>query len=404
MLLKLAWRNIWRNKRRTYITIASVMFAVIFAIVIKGLKEGMYDRMIENTVGNYFGYIQIHKSGYWDDQTLDNSFSIDQQFLDSIQKLTYITNALPRLQNFALVSSDTITKGAVILGLDPEKEEKFSSLGSRIIEGGIIENEELAVLLGYKLAEYLKLKVEDTLIIMGQGYHGNLVAGSYPVKGLLKFPSPELNDNFVILPFTVAQDLMSAGSRATNMILDLEDHNKMEKYTTGLKAYLGSTYEVMDWKEMMPEIDKMIEADRAEGIILMGILYLLVSFGIFGTVLMMLAERMYEFGIMISIGMRKYKLAFIVWIEMVIMTLLGGIAGMLLAYPLLIYFNLRPIYMGDDIAKAIEEYGFEPIMQTSTDPGILFEQGFIIILLATIISIYPIIKIKNLNSVKAMRA
>ena len=404
MLLKLAWRNIWRNKRRTLITIASVFFAVIFSISIKGIKEGTYDRMIDNTVGDFFGYIQIHADGYWDEQTLDNSLLLSNSFLDSLNSMEFISNAVPRLQNFALVSSDTLTKGAMIMGIDPEREDRLSGMSKRVIDGKMISEGSSEVALGHKLADFLKLKTGDTLVVMGQGYHGNMAAGKFPISGLLKFPYPEFNDLFVVIPIEATQYLMSADSRATAMVIDLDNPDKMKKNTKRLSSFLGGSYEVMDWEEMLPELQKMIQFDRAEGYILMGILYILVSFGIFGTVLMMLAERMYEFGIMIAIGMKKRKLASLVWIEMIIITLLGGFSGMLTGYPLLVYFNYNPIYLGQDLAEVYEEFGFEPVLQTSTDVSLLFQQGFIIIFLATIISIYPVIRILKLNTIKAMRA
>ena len=154
----------------------------------------------------------------------------------------------------------------------------------------------------------------------------------------------------------------------------------------------------------MPELRKMIDADKAEGYVFMFILYLIVSFGIFGTSLMMLAERRYEFGVMISLGMKKSMLALTVWFEMIALSLLGALSGMIAAFPICLYYNINPIKLGGDMTEMLEEYGMEAVLQFSIDSGIFTTQAIIVFLLASIISIYAFVKILNFNPIKEMIA
>ena len=131
MLYKLTWRNLWRNKRRTLITVTAITFAVVLTTIMRSMQLGSYERMLDNGVRFYTGYIQIHKNGYWNEKIIDNSFRNDKQLLGSIEAIENVNAAVPRIESFALASYGVQTKGALILGIDP---------GSRITGYGIIKD------------------------------------------------------------------------------------------------------------------------------------------------------------------------------------------------------------------------------------------------------------------------
>ena len=171
MLLKLSWLNIWRNKRRTLITATSVFFAVLLAVLFRSLTDGIYDNMIHNVVSYSSGYIQIHQKGYWDEQSIDNTFEEDQQLYQELLKNPKVTYIMPRFQTFALASYSNKTKGVLVIGIDPVKEKEVNNLHDKIVAGEYIESvNDNAVVLGEGLASQLKLKVNDTLVLLGQGY------------------------------------------------------------------------------------------------------------------------------------------------------------------------------------------------------------------------------------------
>lgn len=170
MLLKLSWLNIWRNKRRTLITATSVFFAVLLAVLFRSLTDGIYDNMIHNVVSYSSGYLQIHQKGYWDEQSIDNTFLEDDTFYRELLQNKNVTHIMPRLQTFALASWGTKTKGVVILGIDPEREKEVNNLHEKIISGNYIETvNDSGVVIGEGLASQLTLKVNDTLVLLGQG-------------------------------------------------------------------------------------------------------------------------------------------------------------------------------------------------------------------------------------------
>ncbi|MDH5400322.1 MAG: ABC transporter permease, partial [Cyclobacteriaceae bacterium] len=135
MRFKLAWRNIWRNKRRTLITVSAIAFAVFFSSVMKSMQLGSYARMIDNVTRFYTGYIQIHTNGYWDDKTLDNSFENVPGLLEEVTDRKFVQVAAPRLESFTLASFGQQTKGALLLGVDPDLEHRLTSVKDKLVDG-----------------------------------------------------------------------------------------------------------------------------------------------------------------------------------------------------------------------------------------------------------------------------
>ena len=203
--LKFAWRNLWRNKRRTLITTASIFFGVILSTVMSSMQEGSYAMYIKTIVNFYSGYIQIHSKGYWKDKVINNSLEYSS-VKSELSKVKGITAIAPRLENYALASSEEITKGVMVIGIAPKEEDGITNLSKRIIKGTFLINGDNGVVLGSTLAKYLKLDVNDTLVLLSQGYHGIGAAGKYPVKGIIKQPSPELDRTVVYMNLTNCQE------------------------------------------------------------------------------------------------------------------------------------------------------------------------------------------------------
>ncbi|HHZ65153.1 MAG TPA: ABC transporter permease [Flavobacteriales bacterium] len=404
MYFKLAWRNIWRNKRRSLITIASILFAVFFAVMMRSIQLGLYSQMIDNVVGFYTGYVQIHSLGYWDEKTLDNSFEYDEGLIDDISKIDRITGVIPRLEGFALSSFGESTKGAMVVGVDPEKEKVMINFHEKIVDGAVFEPTDRSVLMGQGLADYYGLKAFDTLVLLGQGYHGVSAAGKYPVSGIVKFSSPMLNDNLIFLPLKEAQWFYGTDNRITSIVISTDDGNRASTLKASLAEKIDDNiYELMSWEEMMPELVQIIQADSGGGLIMLFILYMVITFGIFGTVLMMTAERTYEFGILLSIGMRRWKISIVLLIETLMMATIGVICGGILAMPLVFYFHNNPIELTGGAAEALLEFGFEAVIPPSTDPSIIITHALIILVITTLITIYPFFIISRLQAASAMR-
>lgn len=400
----LAWRNIWRNKRRSVITIISITFAVLLACIMRSMQLGSYERMIENAARFYTGYIQVHKNGFWDDKVIDNVFEYDNALIATIEHAKGVEVAVPRVESFALAAYGTKTKGAMIMGVVPEKEDLLTRVKDKLVEGAYFGDDDKSVLIGQGLSEYLNIGIGDTLVLISQGYHGASANGIYPVVGIMKFPGPEQNNQTVYLPLKEAQWFYSLEDQLTSIALVVDKADHVNQIVADISNNVDTELlEVMGWKSLMPDLVQGIEIDDISGKVMLWILYAVIGFGMFGTFLMMTAERMYEFGIMMSVGMKRLIMQFIIFLEMVMMTSIGALTGTLVSLPIIIYYYNNPIFFTGESAKAFETFGVEAAYFFSIQASLFFYQAWAIFFMSLILGLYPLIVIQKLKPVKAMR-
>jgi len=366
---KMAWRNLWRNKRRTLITAASVFFALFFALLMRSVQLGTYDYMFKNMIESYSGYIQIQNDEFWEDRIVDNAIEFPEGVRQKMVENPNVNEIIPRFETFALASSGSRTKGVLVMGIDPEKEKLLSDVEGKLIkyrlsdnaierlnkepvpeaikknldlfrgftyasdvtirtelgikdrdsglvmplirkhamvDNGYIETGKPGALVGDRLATYLGLTRGDSIVLISQGYHGATAAGIYPIEGIVHLPTPEIDGRIVYLPVDICQELYSATGLLTSVVLDIDnnDDNSIDKTILSLDSELDKPYRVLGWKEMNETIVNQMDADNKSGMIMIGILYLVITFGVFRTVLMMTAERRREFEVLVSSGMQ----------------------------------------------------------------------------------------------------
>ncbi|MCK9401144.1 MAG: FtsX-like permease family protein [Bacteroidales bacterium] len=400
---KIAWRNLWRNKRRTLLTITSVLFALFLALIMRSMQLGSYASMVESAVKSSTGYIQVHEKGYWADKSIDNTFETSQSLEEKILAHPNVTQIIPRLESFALLSSGKQTKGAAVIGTRPDSENEISGLKSRLVSGEYLAADDHSILIAEGLAQYLKVNVGDTVVLLGQGYHGVTAAGAFPVKGIISFIQPDMNNMMTYIPLSLAQELYATPSRLTSLSIMLADPDKMIKTRDDLARINADNLEVMVWKDMLFELVQGIEGDNISGQFMLGILYLVVGFGILGTILMMTMERRREFGIMVAVGTRRYKLAIIVFLETLIISLIGILAGVITSFPLILYFYHNPIPLTGEAADAMLEYNMEPVMPFLLEPGYFISQSLVVIMITLLTLIYPLTVIGRFKVVNAIK-
>ena len=403
MLIKLAWRNIWRNKKRSLITITAIVIAVFLAICMRSLQLGMYDNMIKNVVGSYSGHVQIHSNGYWEEQTIDNAFLYNDSLIKIIENNTNVDHTTKRIQSGCLSSFKDLSKFVFVNGIEPQKEQLMTNWNKRLMEGKLLTSNSNSINIGKGIAKYYNIKIGDTLIFVGQGYHGMQAVGAFPVCGILDMKNPNLNNVSVFMSLSTAQDFLSANDLMTHLIINKKEYTDEESIVSSLSENFKEEYEIMTWQEMMPEIEQVIQADSAGGLVMIFILYMIITFGIFGTVLMMTQERKYEFGVVVSIGMRKIKLMIAMVYETIFLTSIGVLSGIILSRPLVLHFYNNPLEFPAEQAEMIENQGFEAVIPFMSSYDIPITHGLIIFFISLFISIYPVITIYNLNPVKAMK-
>jgi ABC-type lipoprotein release transport system permease subunit len=368
------------------------------------MQEGSYSSMIDNIVKFYSGYIQIQNEEYWDNKTINYTMEpIPELFeiANSVPEVTYVTT---RLESFALASSETLTRGSMVIGIDPVKENQITELTKWVKKGEYFRPGDEGVLIGSELARYLKIEVGDTLVMIGAGYHGVSAAGKFPIRGILNFPNPELNKQTVYMELSRCQEFFSAENLVSSMIIMVEDQYDLKPALRKLRSQVESPFAVMSWEEMHPEMLQMVEGDRAGATVMKAILYILIGFGIFGTIMMMVAERTREMGVMVAIGMQKMKLAGIMFFETVFIGLIGVLAGFAGSIPVIAYFYNNPVRLSGNVAETMIEMGIEPYMFFSWLPSVFYDQVITVFAMTAIVAIYPLFMALRLRIHLALRA
>lgn len=401
---KVAWRNIWRNKSRTVITVLAIVVAVFLSTVMTSMQEGTYSKMIDNVVKFYTGYVQVHHPEYWENKTINNTFIPSDTLLNFLDEIDGVTKYAERLEYFTLLSVGNETKGGVLIGIDPVQENAITNLSHWVDSGSFLQPGDEGLLLTINVAKSLNAKVGDTLILISQGYHGASAAGLFPIRGIIKFASPQLNNMGAYIDINRAREFFSAYKLATSVVVMLEDNDMTQGVKQKLVRRFGDSYSFKTWNEIQPEIQQMIDADRSGGVIMKLILYLVIAFGIFGTVIMMVSERKRELGVMVAVGMRKGRLATILMLETIYLGIIGVFAGFALSTPIVATFVKNPIPLPAEMAEAYETFGMEGAMYFSGDGIIFARQVIIVFIISLVIGLYPFFKAMNLKLTKSLRA
>ena len=409
---KIAWRNLWRNKRRTLISAASVFFAVFFALVMRSWQLGTYGHMFKNAIESYTGYIQIQHEDFWDNKIIDNLIEFTPELEKVLSAEPNCEAVLPRIESFALASTGSLTKGVLVMGIDPDKEDHLSKVRNKLISkdsipgNRFISNSDKSALIGKRLADYLKLSPGDTIVLIGQGYHGTTAAGQFTIAGIVEMPSPDIDNRIVYLSYPAAQEFYNAPGMVTSLALAVKesDDKSLAEMIKSLETKLVSPFKILGWRTMNELMINQMDADSKSGMVMIAILYLVIAFGVFGTVLMMTAERRREFGVLVAVGMQKSRLAIIVSYELIMIGAIGILSGIIMSLPVIYYGHYNPIRFTGEMAVMYEQYGMEAVMPTMLPGAYMLWQSVVVSIIILIAIIYPIRKIFKMEIVNSLKA
>jgi len=402
--MKLAWRNLWRNKRRTIITISSIVFSVLLASFMRSMQEGSYGSMIDNVVKFYSGYLQVQDTAFWDERTLENTFQPSQELISEIEKIDDVTLVSHRIESAALAANGLRSKPAMVLGIQPELEDKITNISTKIIKGSFLNPGDKGVVIGEGLANYLELGVGDTLIMISQGYHGISANGLFEVKGIMSHPNKEYDNRLIYLSLKTARDFYSAPGISTSLVIMTDNSYGVDQLKRKISKILPEKNTVMTWVEMQPELEQLIQSDRGGGIIMLGVLYVVIAFGMFSVVMMMVKERKREFGVIHAVGMRKAKISTMLFFETLMIGVIGSIIGLLISVLIAFYFYHNPIPFSGELVSASEKFGMAPYIFFSMKPSLFYNQMILVFSISLIISLFPMYSIHRLKITKAMRS
>ena len=406
-LVKLAWRNVWRNRRRSSLTISAIVFSTIIITLASSFQAGTYEAAESNAIGFMTGELQVHAAGYNDEPSLTNSIDLSEHALDEVTGgLNWINHQSKRLLGFGLISSDSSSAGAMIIGIEPEYEQNVSAFSRAPVQGEYIEQtDERQILIGSTLAQNLKVSIGDTIAVLTQGYRSAMGADLYRIKGLIDSGSLDMDRGTLVMRLEDAQDLFAMPGRITHLVLRTEDAYKASAHAAEMEEFFTeSDIEVMTWTELMPELMQTRALDDAGNYVFYTFLLLLIGFEIFNTTTMSVMERIREFGILQSIGLKPYTLSALVFIELSIKVTMAIILSAVFITGLFIALKDVIIPLPEEALELYKSFGFMfDGIKFSTRPNVFVFPFVSVFLVSVFASIYPSLKVYGYSPVTAMR-
>ena len=387
------------------LAISAIAFAVMFAVVRLGFDDGTFALSLRTAVRSSTGYIQIQKTGYNENPTLQKSFRITRRIDSVIDADPLIEGSSPRIQAGALLSFRNHSLGAMITGIEPKSENLITDFPRKVISGGFLDNDSTPeIALGYRLLRNLGAKVGDSLVVLGQGYDGVLGNMFVRVVGTFRTGSGEFDRTGAFMSVPVLQDFLDMGNRVNAVALSVGNPDDVAKVITKLDPLLKPAGLVaVPWQELLPQLSQTMNFSHAAHILFLSILFAVVGFGILNALLMSVTERFREFGVMLSIGMSNFRLALTTAIEMVFMVLIGFAIGNIVGAAINYYFMRHPIVLGGSMGSFVHEWGFQPIVPSSLSPGIFLTAGTIVLAISVVAAIYPLWRVSRLEPLKGIR-
>lgn len=408
--LRLAWRNLWRYPRRTWLTTGAMVFSNVLLVFMISMQTGMYGLMINNSLEALTGHLQIQAPGYIDDQKMrqvvPDAVSLAASLRATLRDELEPSSVAARAAAFTLVSSADRSYGIQLLGVEPQFEPKVSSLPGLTRQGRYLNDTNAAeIVIGSVLARNLQVRLGDELTILGSGYDGSIAAGIVTIVGIFEAGSTNLDRSIAEVPIGYFQDTFDMRGAAHQIVINTGDYSRADAVMQQVKALLpaNSKLVVHDWNALQPGLKQAIQADIGGAVFMYGILVILVAFSVLNTQLMSVLERTREFGIIMSLGLTPGRLGRLVMLEATLMGLLGLVGGAVIGGLITAATSKSGIYI-----PGMEEMAGQFNLPSRLYPRVsLFSMlmGPSVVLVFTLLAtIYPAIRLQWLQPVQAMRA
>lgn len=403
---RLAWRNLWRHGRRTWITVAAMVFCNVLLIFLISLQLGSYDMMINNSLAMATGHLQVQHPDFQGDQRMRDSVPAVAALAEQLRADPAFADVAARGQAFALASSEERSFGVLLVGVQPRFEPTVSSLPGLVSQGRYLRAEDQgAIVVGAVLARNLRIAPGDELTFLGSGRDGSFAAGLATVVGILETGVDEVDRGIAQVPLDWFQSVFSMLDHGHAVVARAASLDEVPTAIATAERLLprDSDLRVLDWNALQPGLRQAIQSDMASAWFMYAVLIVLVALSVLNTQLMSVLERTREFGVMLALGMGPGRLARLVAVETLLMSLLGLALGVLLGGLLTLYLNQAGFtYPG--MEEMAQRFNIDSRMYPQLSlPALLWGPAtvFVFTLLATL---YPSLRLYRLEPVQAMRA
>ena len=401
VIATLAWRNLWRNHRRTLIMLSAITVGVWAMIFMTALMRGMVDDMLLNGIRNLPGEVQIHHPQYRDDPSINNSIAApDEKLLKALQspEVKAWTN---RVRVPAVISSERDSRGVTLVGVEPVSEVQLGFDSDSIIEGRFLnDGNDSGLVIGAKLAERLETRLGKRIVIMSQDPDNNIADRGFRIVGIYKAKMASLEEMYVYAGLATVQKLLNLGDKISEIAITGDDYRHVEGWYPVIKKATDENVQALPWYEADTYLGSMLAMMDGFVLVWIVVIFLALSFGLVNTLVMAVFERTREIGLMQALGMRPSLILYQILIESFLLLSIGLLLGNAFAIGTII-----PLQDGIDIsavAKGMEMMGTSSVLYPALKLNDMLLANVIVISLGLLTSILPAWHAANLNPIEAL--
>jgi ABC-type lipoprotein release transport system permease subunit len=350
VIVMLAWRNLWRNHRRTIIMLAAISIGAWAMIFMTSLMRGMVNEMLRDGVRALPGHVQVHHPSYRDDPSVNNLLSLTSAEVSEVLEAAGVTTFSARVRVPGIISSERESRGATLVGIDPAKELAIEAVGSTIAEGRGLEGiDDTGVVIGRKLAEKLDTEVGKRIVLMSQDPDNEVADRGYRVVGLYEAKMAAQEEMFVFAGRATLQKMLRIDDRVSEVAALGSDYRDVGPLTDRIRDAIGAGQEVLPWYELDEYLGTMMNVMDGFVLVWVVVIFLALSFGLVNTLVMAVFERVREIGLMLALGMRPSSILSQIVVESVLLLAIGMVIGNALAFA-----SVVPLRDGIDISVVAE--------------------------------------------------
>ncbi len=401
IIFTLAWRNLWRNHRRTIIMLAAISVGAWAMIFMTSLMRGMVNEMLRDGIRALPGHVQVHHPDYRDDPSVGNLVSLTSAEIDATLAGAGIERFTARIRVPAIISSERESRGVTLIGADPLREKSVAAVGSEIVEGRNLDGpDDGGVVLGRKLAEKLETQVGKRIVLMSQDPDNEVADRGYRVVGLFEANLAAHEEAFVFAGRETVQKMLRIDDRVSEVAVAGDDYRVVDALLAEVRVLMGKDDEVLPWTELDEYLGTMLGVMDGFVLVWVVVIFLALSFGLVNTLVMAVFERVREIGLMLALGMRPSSILGQIIVESVLLLVLGLIIGNLLAFA-----SIIPLKDGIDIsivAEGMEMFGASSILYPEIEKSDVILANIVVLVLGFIASLSPAWQASRYEPVEAI--
>jgi len=401
VMTRMAWRNLWRNHRRTLIMLLAIAVGVWAMIFMTALMRGMVDQMIEDGIDSLPGFVQIHHPAYRDDPSVENSLAQPGPALLEALQSSEVTGWTTRVRVPAMISSERDSRGVTLLGVDPEGEVALGFDPESIVAGRFLQGpDDNGLVVGRKLLERLETDLGKRVVVMSQDPENNIADRGFRIVGVYKAKLAAMEEMYIYAGRSTVQSLLKLNGRVSEVAIIGQDYRDVEGLYQLVKNAADNDTRVQTWTELDTYLGLMLGVMDGFVLVWIIVIFLALSFGLVNTLMMAVFERVREFGLMQALGMKPSAIRLQVLLESVMLLLLGLLAGNLLAVA-----SILPIQDGIDlsaVAEGMEMMGVSSVLYPALTLKDIVMANTVVIVLGILTSLLPAWRASQYSPVEAI--